>query len=249
MHFKLFRKFRNSSTYASKNLRLLTKVLGFKPGNISLYKLAFLHRSASREQNGRPLNNERLEYLGDAILSAVIADFLYARFPGMDEGFMSMMRARIVKRKQLNRIGLSVGLKNLIISNIGEGQNQKHIYGDALEALIGAIYLDKGYKKTRKYIIDRILLKYMNINELQKVETDYKSRIIEWAQKNKSEISFSNREEMIPGQNQMVFHSKILLSDRVIGTGKGKSKIDAEQKASGKALEKLTGQNQITSSE
>jgi ribonuclease-3 len=215
----------------------LVKILGFLPGNRRLYEIAFIHRSASAAlKNGQMINNERLEYLGDAILDAIIADYLYARFPDQDEGFLTQLRSKIVKRKQLNKLAFSLGISSFLISRTNAQQTRVNLLGNAFEALIGAIYLDKGYRRTKLFMTRKILGKYLDIERLARKESDFKSRIIEWAQKNKQEISFVSHEETLPDSHETYFSSRVILVDTELGTGTGYSKKDAEQKAAEEAL-------------
>lgn len=214
----------------------LATLLGYYPRKWDLYELAFVHRSASvLLGNGTSVNNERLEFLGDAVLDAVIAEFLFDRFPGKDEGFLSKMRSKIVKRKQLNYLAHKIGVNNLVVSNSINYRGGKHISGNAFEALVGAIYLDKGYNKTRDFIIKKILDNHIDLLELEHKETDYKSRIIEWAQKNKAEISFESEEEIIGNSKIPYFLAKVLISNQLMGQGRGTSKKEAEQHAAEQA--------------
>jgi ribonuclease-3 len=218
----------------------LIKILGFLPGNRRLYEIAFIHRSASLTcKQGHIINNERLEYLGDAILDAIIADYLYASFPNEDEGFLTQVRSKIVKRKQLNKLAFKLGISSFLVSNTNSQQNRVNLLGNAFEALIGAIYLDKGYRKTRQFVIGKILEKQLDVERLAHKESDFKSRIIEWAQKNKQEISFISQEESLPDSHETYFSTHVLLSDKELGVGKGHSKKDAEQKAAEEALNKI----------
>jgi ribonuclease-3 len=214
----------------------LVRILGFLPGHWRLYEIAFIHRSASASRNGQVINNERLEYLGDAILDAVIADYLYARFPERDEGFLTQLRSKIVKRKQLNKLAFSLGISALLVSRTNSRQTRINLLGNAFEALIGAIYLDKGYRRTKRFMTKKIIGKYLDIDRLVRKESDFKSRIIEWAQKNKQEISFVSHEETLPDSHEIYFSSQVILVDRELGTGTGHSKKDAEQKAAEEAL-------------
>lgn len=218
--------------------RKLYRLTGFFPGNYKVYKIAFTHKSASIQfDNDKYINNERLEYLGDAILAAVIADYLFSYFPFKKEGFLTKIRARIVSREQLNDIAMKLGLQDLIVSQL-KINGTKNIYGNAFEALIGAIYIDKGYKKTKRFIIKRIIKKYININELIQVDSDYKSKLIELAQKNKLEIIFEDSEGEMNEQNTPVFKSSVKLNNKVFGKGSGNSKKEAQQSASREALTK-----------
>jgi len=214
-------------------------ITGFLPGNLDLYELSITHKSACINlTDGISINNERLEYLGDAILDAIIADYLYLQFPERGEGFLTQLRSKIVKRKELNRLSYNLGLSPLIITNSRQNQEKVNILGNALEALIGAIYLDKGYYRTRKFVIVRILDKYLDLERLARKESDFKSRIIEWAQKNKQEISFLNQERT-DGNHETYFISRVVLNDEELGSGTGHSKKDAEQQAAEEALEKI----------
>ncbi len=170
--------------------RAIKSILGFRPGNIFLYRLAFRHRSASKVLNGVRRNNERLEYLGDAVLSAVIADYLFKKYPTQDEGFLTEMRSKIVSRVSLNKVGLHMGLHKMIqLDQHGSG-GFKSVDGDALEALIGAIFLDKGFKFTQKIILKRIVGMHMDVDELERKDWNYKSKLIDWCQKERKKADF-----------------------------------------------------------
>ncbi len=215
----------------------LKRILGFQPGNIQIYELAFVHKSASFTlPDGSLVNNERLEYLGDAILDAVVADHLFNIFPHRDEGFLSQMRSKIVKRKYLNQLAKKIGIHGLIIANTDSSERGKHIYGDAFEALVGAVYLDKGYKRTRKFIINNIINKHINMDSLETTESDFKSRLIEWAQKKHQEIVFESFEEYAEGARVPVFVAEVKIDEKPMGSGRGNSKKEAEQNAAGIAL-------------
>jgi len=215
-------------------------MLGFFPRRISYYKLAFLPKSAlQKHPSGVRLNNERLEYLGDAVLDAIVADYLYTRFPEGDEGFMTKLRARIVKRKTLNYLATKMEIPDMI-SHIGiSGIKSKHLYGNALEALIGAIYIDRGYKAAKRFFIRKIMKKHIDLVQLVQKDPDYKSRIIEWAQKNRVEIVFESHEEHLSGVKSPSFVSTISLQGLPRGTGRGGAKKDAEQQAAKKALDHI----------
>lgn len=215
-------------------------MLGFFPRRVSYYKLAFLPKSAIHKQpSGLRLNNERLEYLGDAILDAIVADYLYTRYPEGDEGFMTKLRARIVKRKTLNHLATKLNIPHLIAPVGATGNKSKHLYGNALEALIGAIYIDRGYKTAKRFFIRKIVTKHLDLAQLAKKDPDYKSRIIEWAQKNRVEIGFESLEEHVTEAKSPSFVSTISLKGLPAGTGRAGSKKEAEQKAAKKALEQI----------
>jgi ribonuclease-3 len=215
-------------------------LLGFLPRSTSLYSLAFKPKSAQQKNpSGNHLNNERLEYLGDAILSAIVANHLFNLYPEGDEGFLTKLRARIVKRKYLDYLATEIGIPDMILSEITTGTKSKHLYGNALEALIGAIYLDRGYGAARKFFERKILKKHIDLAQLAQKDPDYKSRIIEWTQKNRVEISFESNEEHLAGIKSPSFVSIILLDGEKKGTGRGDSKKEAEQQASRAALKSI----------
>lgn len=216
---------------------LLQNHLKISPGKITLYEIAFLHRSASiTHTDGTMVNNERLEYLGDAILDAVIADYLFRKFPRKKEGFLTQMRSKIVKRSNLDLIARNLGIDYFVVSNTNRNTHKKNIFGDAFEALVGAIYLDKGYNYTRKYIINHILRNYINVEELLTRESDYKSRIIEWGQKNKVFITIETSEEYSGNEQSPSFISYVKANETELGKGNGKSKKEAEQNAAEQAF-------------
>ncbi len=218
----------------------LVKILGFLPRRLTYYKLAFLPKSAlQRHSSGVHLNNERLEYLGDAILDAIVADYLYTRFPDGDEGLMTKLRARIVKRKTLNSLATKLKIPGMVAPSVSPGHKSKHLYGNVLEALIGAIYLDRGYGTTKRFVVRKILNKHIDLLQLVNKDPDYKSRIIEWAQKNRVEIVFESTEENATGGKSPSFISTIFLKEEPKGTGRGGSKKDAEQQAAKEAVETI----------
>lgn len=207
-------------------------MFGFIPHNIELYKLALIHKSASLVlEDGRPINNERLEFLGDAVIEAVTSDYLFIEFPDRDEGFMTQLRSRIVSRQSLNELAVHLGLDRQVISNSGAGIVQKHIYGDAFEAMMGAIYLDQGYDFVNRLLINGIYYRYLNLDELIESETDFKSRLIEWSQKNHHRILFRTDHDQGYSSAHPVFRCTVLVDDIEVGHGSGDSKKEAEQQA------------------
>lgn len=169
----------------------IKNIFGFYPGNIFLYKLALTHKSVAAEiKEGVKDSNERLEYLGDAILGAIVAEFLFKKFPFKDEGFLTETRSKLVSRQQLNQLSSKLGLDKLIVSSSAHKTNAHSIKGDAFEALIGAIYLDKGYDFTQKIVLENIIKVHVDLDELVEHEVNYKSKLIEWSQKEKREIDF-----------------------------------------------------------
>jgi ribonuclease-3 len=219
-----------------KQVRQLKQILGFRPRKAGLYYLALVHKSAAIKVYKNPrLNNERLEFLGDAILDSVIAEHLYRLFPEKDEGFLTQLRSKIVNRETLKRISLKLGLANLVVSKV-TNDNHKSVYGDALEAMIGAMYLDKGYRRTKKFILNRIVDHHINLKKLAETEIDFKSRIIEWGQKNKKDINFTCQEETQENGKTPFFVSHLIIKDEIVGVGSGSSKKEAEQNAAQQAL-------------
>lgn len=229
----VFRK--NSSQEQSGKFlhQSIKNIFGFKPGNIHLYKLAFRHKSANEDVNGIKINNERLEYLGDAVLGSVIAEYLFKKFPYKGEGFLTEMRSKIVRRSNLNRLSRKMGLGKLIESSPETRSSSKSMRGDAFEAFIGALYLDKGYEFTRKVIIDRIVNIHIDIDELEHLYTNFKSMLIEWAQKEKKDVEFrliGERGEKSSLQYEVgVFVDNKPISQGIDFSIKGAEKIAAEK--------------------
>lgn len=221
----------------------LETLLGSYPENLKLYDTAVIHKSASIvDSHGNYVNNERLEYLGDAVLGAAIADFLYNRFPSQDEGYLTQMRSKLVNRSFLTQLTYQIGLDQFINSNATNTLESSHIYGDALEALIGAIYLDKGYREAKKFITRKLLQGFVNLEEIQNTNTNYKSQLIEWSQKYKQEVLFNTTEESTENTKQTLFVSEIKIEDKVMGRGTGSSKKEAQQNASKATLENIETQ-------
>ncbi len=210
-------------------------MFGYYPGNIHLYKLAFRHKSSTTKKiNGVRLNNERLEYLGDAILSAVIADYLFKSFPYKNEGFLTEMRSKIVSRASLNKLSQKLGLQHLIRAGADPSSKAKSAGGDAFEALVGAIYLDKGYDFTRKIIIKRIVNIHFDIEQLIASEISYKSKLNEWAQKEKRNILFRVEEE-IGEKHKKQYLIAVEIDDEIISRAQDFSIKGAENLAAEKA--------------
>jgi len=215
----------------------LIRLLGFLPFKLKIYKLAFLPKSALISYpKAASINNERLEYLGDAVLSTIVADYLFRKFPNCDEGFMTKVRARIVKRKNLDYLAMQIHIPSMIRHGVLPGNKSKHIYGNMLEALVGAIYLDRGYRVARKFFLKKILEKHIDLNLLVNKDPDYKSRVIEWAQKKRVEVIFESLEEHNSTQKFPSFISTISLNGEKKGSGRGSTKKDAEQRAAREAM-------------
>ncbi len=187
--------------------------------------------------SGLIINNERLEFLGDAILDAVVAEYLYLKFPDKKEGFLTQNRSKIVNGDNLGELAMKLGLDNLVISYASNYTRNKHILGDAFEALIGAMYLDHGYKAVKKFVFKQLLNKHIDLTKVVKTESNFKSRLIEWAQKEKKELFFDTR----PEGNSAVpeFISEVKIGEEIIASGAGLSKKEAEQNAAKKALKEL----------
>jgi len=221
-------------------------ILGFYPDRINLYKEAMTHRSSSiRSEKGRWVNNERLEFLGDAILDAIVADILYKDFEHKKEGFLTSTRSRIVQRETLNKLAIDLGLDKLIVSSTRNLAHNTNIYGDALEALIGAIYLDQGYRVAKKFVFETLIKQHLNIDKVLKSEVDFKSRLIEWGQKNRIEVNFEVTESTYDAQNNPVFFSRVKVGGAEIGSGKGYSKKESHQMAAKVAIKKLRESNEL----
>lgn len=238
----LFRK-RINGTYLPDKREFrsrLKKILGFKPGNLELYEIAFIHRSATFVlADGKKVNNERLEYLGDAVLDAILSDYLFEKFPEANEGFLTKIRSRIVNRDVLNQLALSMGFNKILISRINSSHLTKNLYGDAFEALIGSVFLDKGFKKTKNVFIKNVLNKYLDLELIVKTDTDYKSLVFEWVQKKKSNLIFTYSEEYDFNLKKSVFSTILSIDKEEYGVGHGSSKKEAEQEASSQAWKRL----------
>jgi ribonuclease-3 len=238
----LFRK-RTNGTYLLNNREFgsrLKKILGFSPGNLQLYEIAFIHRSATFTlPNGKKVNNERLEYLGDAVLDAILSDYLFEKFPDANEGFLTKIRSRIVNRDVLNQLAVSMGINNILISRISSSHITNNLYGDAFEAFIGSVFLDKGFKKTKKVFIKNVLNKYLDLNLIVKTDTDYKSLVFEWVQKHKSNLIFTYNEEYDFNLKKSIFSTILFIDKQEFGEGHGSSKKEAEQEAASEAWKRL----------
>lgn len=225
--------------------RKLKILLGFVPGNLHLYRMAFRHKSAAviikNNGNGAKNSNERMEFLGDAILGSVIATLLFKKYPFKDEGFLTEMRSKIVSRSNLNQLARKMGLDEFIEYDsrmMGFNGKQSSMMGDAFEALIGAVYLDKGYKYTQNFILNRVVDPLVDIQKLEKTEMNFKSRLIEWCQQFNKEVEFKviKNEE---GESNKLFTVEALVDGEVKGIGREYSKKNAEKLAAEKACEAL----------
>jgi ribonuclease-3 len=226
-----------------KYVKALKNLLGFVPGNLSLYKMAFRHKSVATFLKNKAKNsNERLEFLGDAVLGSVIAEILFKTYPYQDEGFLTEMRSKIVNRGNLNQLAKKLGFNELIEFDIKTASitaKQSSLLGDAFEALIGAVYLDKGYNFTKEFITDRIIKPHVDIHTLELTETNFKSKLIEWCQRHSKDISF----EPIPneeGENAKLFTIQILIDGEAMASGIDYNKKNAEKFAAEKTCELLS---------
>ncbi|MFW5663635.1 MAG: ribonuclease III [bacterium] len=218
----------------------IKNIFGFKPKNIALYKLAFRHKSiASPGSNGFRHSNERLEYLGDAVLGSCVADFLFKKFPYKDEGFLTEIRSRIVSRQNLNALSRKLGIDKLIQTNRESQTIGTSILGDAFEAFIGALYLDKGYRFTYNIIVQKIIHHHLDLEELVSKEVNFKSKLIEWAQKNKHEVVFEVAEETENSRKLKVYHVNLLIDQQIVAKGMDFSIKKAEQTAAARAWEAI----------
>lgn len=223
-------------------LQAIATVTGRTPQNVRLYRLAFTHSSVVRQQGEsvRHQSNERLEFLGDAVLGAVVAEYLFRKYPYEQEGFLTEMRSRIVNRESLNHLALKLGLDKLVQLDTGQGRaaRSRSVNGNALEALVGAVYLDQGYKAARRFVLSRLVKAHVDVKSLTQTTANFKSKLIEWAQRHGKVIRYDLNGEARPG-GVMEFTASVVLDDEVVATGMGLSKKQAEQLAAERALEAL----------
>jgi ribonuclease-3 len=216
--------------------RQVCNVLGFTPGKMNLYNTALSHRSV---KEGADENNERLEYLGDAILSGIVADYLFKRYPYKGEGFLTEMRSKMVNRQTLNEIAIRMGLKKITHYNKSDSSLKiSQIFGNTLEALVGAIYLDKGYDKTKSWIFERIIIPHMFMEDLELLEINHKNKLYGWANKNGKALEFETLDEKIE-KGRRLFRVGAVVDGELIAEGKAYNKKDASQIAAQIAVEKL----------
>jgi ribonuclease-3 len=224
---------KSNSKEDKKLVTAIKTIAGFAPTNLALYKLATLHSSRAKEKNGFRESNERLEYLGDAILGAAVADYLFKKYPFKDEGFLTEIRSRIVNRESLNNLARKVGVSAIVQFDDKNTQLKQVILGNALEALVGAIYLDKGYLRTKKFVIDKLIGPYFDLEVVVNSNTNHKSKIIEWAQRNGNEIRFEVT-DVKKGKNSKEFSAQVIIGEQPYGLGFGYTKKKAEQDAAEK---------------
>jgi ribonuclease-3 len=214
----------------------LRNILGIKPGNIELYTTALSHRSV---KEGADENNERLEYLGDAVLSTIVADYLFKKYPYKGEGFLTEMRSKMVNRQKLNDIALKMGIKKISLYNKFDGSlKTSQIFGNTLEALVGAVYLDKGYARTHKWVCKHMILPHLDVDDLENININLKNKLIGWASKNGKVLEFETLEEKLENSRR-IFTIAAVLDGEQLALGKGYNKKDASQIAAQLAIEKL----------
>ncbi|HEK19068.1 MULTISPECIES: ribonuclease III [unclassified Mucilaginibacter] len=226
-----------------KYVKVLKNLLGFVPGNLSLYRLAFRHKSVAQNiKKGVKNSNERLEFLGDAVLGSVVAEVLFKLYPYEDEGFLTELRSKIVSRNNLNQLARKLGFDKLvefdpkILSNGRQGSGS--LLGDAFEALVGAVYLDKGYDFTRHFLVNHIIKAHIDIHTLEQTETNFKSKLIEWCQRHGKDITFELTTNM-EGESAKLFTIQVNIDGEILGSGKEFSKKNAEKLAAEKACAAL----------
>lgn len=216
------------------------RILGFVPHDLSIYEQAFLHRSSSiKTEKGKWINNERLEFLGDAVLDTIVADVLFHTFETKKEGFLTNTRSKIVQREMLNKLAIELGLDKLVVSATRCNSHNNYMYGNAFEAFIGAIYIDQGYDVCKKFIEERVIAPYIDLNKIAKKEVNFKSKLIEWSQKNKMKVDFNLIESFTDGENNPVFQSQVVICGIAAGIGSGYSKKESQQNAAKATLKKI----------
>jgi len=214
----------------------ITEILGFKPKNIAIFKKAFLHRSANRkDKDGTPMNYERLEFLGDSMLGTIISRYLYNEVPEGDEGYLTKMRSKIVSRDHLNELGKDLNLIKFVESRIPKSHFGENIHGNVFEAIVGAIYLDRGYKYCEKFIKERVIEPYVDIEQLEGKVISYKSLVIEWCQKKKKPFNYNVYEDT--GNDSLKhFAVKLTIGNDIVAKARATSKKKAEERASKRAF-------------
>lgn len=237
MFYNTLQKIRLSFHRERELCRFIRATLGYYPRRVDYYREAFTHRSASSRGGSEKFNNERLEFLGDAILDAAVADILYKHFPDEDEGFLTNTRSKIVQREHLNRVGQELGLHNALRCAAHSHSHNSYIYGNALEALIGAIYLDQGYRKVKAFVTERII--DLSLERFATDDNNYKSRLIEWAQKNKKTLEFELLDSGLDQRRSPIFTSAVIIDNERIAEGTGYSKKESHQAAAQQALNRL----------
>ncbi|MGB4848892.1 MAG: ribonuclease III [Saprospiraceae bacterium] len=234
----MIRTFYNHYISSDKHFaRSVANIIGFTPKNLSIFKQAFSHKSASEPKFHTVTSNERLEYLGDSILSTIVAEYLFKKYPNSDEGFLTKMRSKIVKRKTLNRVADDMGI-DVVLQDANDTRLSESMKGNALEALVGAIYLEKGFDTTKRIVITKILRRHVNIHDLEENDDNYKSQLLEFCQKKGSEIDYRVIERF-KMENRDRFKIGVYVDGKEVATGEDFNKKSAEQNASFKALKSM----------
>jgi ribonuclease III len=240
----ILKKIRFFSSIRKEPYLSFQKILGFHPHTIEYYQLALRHSSVSIvTESGQLLSNERLEFLGDAVINSVVTDILYRKFENEREGFLTNTRSKIVKRESLNRFAIHIGLdKHIIVTKHVNANTNKNIYGNALEALMGAIYLDYGYKQCKNFFENRILNTFVDIDKIAEDEENYKSKVIEWCQKRKLTFDFVLLQDELQDANKHLFVSGLMIEGQLICESNGSSKKESQQNTSRKAWNRITSE-------
>ncbi|MCB0606183.1 MAG: ribonuclease III [Lewinellaceae bacterium] len=215
----------------------MNSLIGFTPANLTIFKLAFSHKSSGGDKEYAMQNNERLEYLGDAVLGTIVAEYLFKKYPNSDEGFLTKMRSKIVKRKTLNKIGDKMGL-DVLLNEFNNTRLSRSMLGNAVEALVGALYLESGYRGTRRFVVRKILRSYLNVQDLENFDDNYKSQLLEWCQKNGQTVTYKllSRYKF---EKRDRFKVAVLINGEKVATADDFNKKSAEQLASERAMQSL----------
>jgi ribonuclease-3 len=233
---RLINRILNLSSSDKQLLLQLEHIVGFTPKYIEYYRLALMHRSRPDDVTD---SNERLEFLGDAILGAIVAEYLFKKYPYQPEGFLTELRSRIVRRETMNNVALRMGLNKLVQYNQNDrGLSRSHIFGNALEALIGAVYLDQGFSKTRTFILNQIIRAYIDLDTMESTDTNYKNQLLSWAQRNGKQLVFETVDEHNEGTRKL-FTVAVMLDGEQVATGTGFNKKEAGQVAARNAMSTL----------
>ncbi len=230
---RLINRILNSSSPDKQLLLQLEHLLGFTPKHISYYRLALMHRSKPEDITD---SNERLEFLGDAILGAIVAEYLFKKYPYQPEGYLTELRSKIVRRETMNNVALRMGLNKLVQYNQNDrGLSRSHIFGNALEALIGAVYLDVGFTKTRNFILNQLIRSYIDLDTMESTDTNYKNQLLSWAQRQNRVLTFDTLDEKMDATRKL-FTVGIMLDGELVASGTGYNKKEAGQVAAKNAL-------------
>ncbi len=232
---RLFLRFHNKFVNEEKEFaKKLRPLIGFTPSNLGIFKLAFSHKSNPSDKAYAIQNNERLEFLGDAILGTIVAEYLFKKYPNANEGFLTKMRSKIVKRNTLNKIGDKMGL-DMLLQEYSQTRLSRSMLGNAVEALVGAVYLEKGYLKTKRFVVRKILRNYVDVHELESYDDNYKSQLLEWCQKNGQTVSYK-LVARYKFEKRDRFKVAVMVDGKKLATADDFNKKSAEQMASEKAL-------------